>query len=49
MSSNAKRMTRRIMMVALVGGLMTSMMYVSYAMGFRSGIREDTVWLMPNC
>lgn len=44
-----KKKVRAVFHVALGAALMCSMLYVSYAMGFREGLKEDTVWLLPNC
>ena len=49
MSERIKRRTRRVFIVMLAGGLFCSMMYVSFAMGFRAGILEDTVYIMQRC
>ena len=49
MSERKKKRTRKIFIVALVGSLGFSMMYVSFAFGFRAGIMEDTVYILPNC
>lgn len=49
MTEKAKKRTRRVFIVALLGCLCCSMMYVSFAFGFRRGIMEDTVYILPQC
>ncbi len=49
MTNTIQKQARGVMIVALVGGLVSSMMYVSFAFGFRSGIKEDTVYILPQC
>lgn len=49
MSTQTRRHARRAAIFVLSAGLFCSMMYVSYAFGFRSGILEDTVYVMQPC
>lgn len=49
MTEQIRRRARRVFVIALATGLMGSMMYVSFAFGFRAGIMEDTVYIMPQC
>ena len=49
MTNTIQKQARGVMIVALVGGLVSSMMYVSFAFGLRSGIKEDTVYILPQC
>ena len=49
MSEQTKRRSRRVFIVVLAGSLVCSMMYVSFAMGFRAGVMEDTVYIMQRC
>ncbi len=49
MSDVIRRRTRLIFIVALSGSLFFSMMYVSFAFGFRAGVMEDTVFVLQQC
>jgi hypothetical protein len=47
--STGRKRARRLMTLTLALGLTASMMYVSFAFGFRAGIAEDTIFIMPQC
>lgn len=49
MTQLAHRRGRRALIFILATGFFCSMMYVSFAFGFRSGIMEDTVFILPQC
>lgn len=49
MTQIAHRKTRRVLIFVLTAGFFCSMMYVSFAFGFRTGIMEDTIYIMQQC
>lgn len=49
MSIQTRRYVRRALIFTLTAGFFCSMMYVSFAFGFRSGIMEDTVYILQQC
>lgn len=49
MSHALKKQARRLAIIVLAGSFISSAMYVSFAMGFRAGIGEDTVYILPQC
>ena len=49
MTETTKKKTRRLFVFVLASGMMCSMMYVSFAFGFRAGVMEDTVFVLPQC
>lgn len=49
MGQSLRKQVRRLLIIALACSFVGSAMYVSFAFGFRTGIAEDTVYVLPNC
>jgi hypothetical protein len=49
MKPSLRQKSRKAILLVLTGALVCSFMYVSFAFGFRAGIMEDTVYVLPQC